>query len=89
MKSTLLTLCLISVFLPQLLLASKVPKEVVKQVYLTYFQQERVLFYIGRHIDTPHVVIWGQDYPQRRYGGYFFKQPERCGRNGKLTTLKG
>ena len=59
-KVTLLTLCLSAVFLPQLLLASKVSKELVKLAYREFLQQERVLFYIGRHIHTPHVVIWGQ-----------------------------
>ena len=61
-KSTLLTLCLSAVFLPQLL-ASKMPKvskELVKLAYREFSEQKRVLFYIGRHIHTPHLVIWGQ-----------------------------
>ena len=39
---------------------AKVAVEAVRAVYASYLAENRVLFYIGRHVHTDRVVIWGQ-----------------------------
>ncbi len=39
---------------------AKVPSEAVRAVYASYLAENRVLFYIGKHVQTDRVVIWGQ-----------------------------
>ena len=39
---------------------AKVPSEAVRAVYASYLAENRVLFYIGGHLHTDRVVIWGQ-----------------------------
>ena len=39
---------------------AKVSIEAVRAVYESYLAGNRVLFYVGRHVQTDRVVIWGQ-----------------------------